>query len=87
MAPRVFCTIIAHALLRGDAKNIPAMMSTGMAINRPMNGMIIIPIKVKNMPMTKSKKPTVTLDTRSNLQSVLFILHSHDDDYVDFTPI
>ena len=74
IAPRVFLAIIAQALLRGDAKNIPAMINTGTAKSRPITGIIAIPAKVSRSPKNSRKKPTVTFDTRSSRHSVLFIL-------------
>jgi hypothetical protein len=74
ITPRVFLAIIEQALLRGDTKNIPARTNTGMAIKRPITGKTVIPVTANNKPTNMRTKPTVTLDTRSNRHSFLFIL-------------
>ena len=57
--------MIAQVLLRGDTKNIPARISTGTAIIRPIMGSTVIPVIMNNKPTNMRIKPTVTLDTRS----------------------
>jgi hypothetical protein len=74
ITPRVFWAIIEQALLRGDTKNIPARTNTGTAIKRPITGKTVTPVPAKNKPTTMRIKPMVTLDTRSNRHSFLFIL-------------
>jgi hypothetical protein len=66
--------MIAQALLRGDTRNIPAIIITGMAIKKPIMGSTVIPVIMNNKPTNMRIKPTVTFDTRSNRQSFLFIL-------------
>jgi hypothetical protein len=72
--PRVFCASNEQALLRGDARKIPAMIRTGAAINKPTIGSTVTPDRAINSPVIKRTNPIVKLDTRSIRHSFLFIV-------------
>jgi hypothetical protein len=74
MMPRVFCASNEQALLRGDARKMPAMIRTGAAMNKPIIGSTVIPDRAINNPAIRRTNPIVKLDTRSIRHSFLFIV-------------